>query len=158
MVGAAVLWVFGLIGGSLLLASWRAGNAAEQARNAPVCAESQVFSRAVCRITLPGTVTRITSGVLVVTVDGRSVSSGVTLAGDLPDTSRGIPAAVTIYRGKVIHVEGETRLKVDTDAAPSTKSVDYRNFGYCFLVFGGAVAVYSTLKTVSERRDADRTA
>jgi hypothetical protein len=151
IVGVSVTGVFWVVGGSLLLASWRSGLEAERARDAPICADSQAFSGAECRATAAGMLTKLTSGEMDVTVDGRSISSAVTLSGQLPSTSPAIPVEVTIYRGRVIHIEGETNLSVDTDAAPSTKSVDYRNFGLYFLVFGGAVGIYSAVKTAQDR-------
>lgn len=151
IVFVSVTGAFWLIALPLLLASWRTGVAAERARNAPTCAESQVFSGTYCRATLPGTITKITSSRLVVTVAGRSISSTVTLAGNLPHTPHGIPAQVKIYRGKVIHVESATPLSVDTDAAPSTRATNYRFFGAFFLVVGLAVGGISMAKTIEAR-------
>jgi hypothetical protein len=163
IVGVAVAWTFWLIGGSLLLASWRSNVGAERARNAPICAPGQVFSRAECRVTVAGDLTKFTSSVMVVTVGGRSISSGVTINGSLPGTSPAISVEVTIYRGRVIHVEGAANLtedaaslSVDTDAAPATRSWNYRNFGFCFLVFGTAVGIYSAVDTGRKRGEPDQ--
>lgn len=145
---AGVFWV---VGGSLLLASWRTGVTAERARHAPICAHSEVFSGADCQITIAGKLTKFTSGEMDVTVDGRSISSAVTISGPLPHIPPAIPVEVTFYQGRVIHIEGETDLSVDTDAAPSTNSWNYRNFGICFLVFGTAAGVYSAFKTLESR-------
>jgi hypothetical protein len=151
IVGVSMAWTFWVIGGVLLLASWRIGVGAQRARDAPICAHSEVFSGANCRVTMPGELTKFTGSEMDVTVDGRSIRSGVTIKGPLPGTSPAIPVQVTIYRGRVIHVEGETHLSVDTDAAPSTRSTNYRIFGFCFLVFGAAVGIYSAVKTVQDR-------
>ena len=148
IVGISVTGTFWLIAGALLIASWRSGVTAEQARNAPICAPGQAFTAAHCQITRPGQLTRITGSMLDVTVDGRAISSEVTLAGNLPHTPPAIPVEVTFFRGLVIHVEGETHLSVDTDAAPSTKSVDYRNFGFVFVGFGVMFGTYATVKTI----------
>jgi hypothetical protein len=151
IVFVSVTGAFWLIALPLLLLGWRSSVDAERARNAPECTESQVFSKTYCSITLPGTITKITSSELVVTVAGRSISSAVTLAGNLPHTPHGIPAQVTIYRGKVIHVENETPLFVDTNAAPSTKAVNYSAYGAFFLVGGLLLGGYSTAKTIETR-------
>jgi hypothetical protein len=154
IVFVSVTGAFWLIALPLLLVSWRAGVDAERARNAPECTESQVFSATYCRITLPGTITTITNSRLVVTVAGRSIKSTVTLTGNQPHTGHGIPAQVTIYRGKVIHVESGTPLFVDTDAAPSTKALNYRTFGIIVMVAGLAVGGYSVAKTIETRNQA----
>jgi hypothetical protein len=148
IVGVSVTGTFWLIAGALLLASWRSDVTADRARNAPICARSEMFTGAACQITVPGRLTKITWGELDVTVDGRSMSSVVTLHGNLPRTPPAIPVEVTLYRGRVIHVEGETHLSVDTDAAPSIKSENYRNFGYCFVVFGAVFGTYATVRTI----------
>jgi len=151
IVGVSVAGAFWVVGGSLLLASWRSDVAAERARDAPICAHRDLFSGADCQATVAGELTKFTSSEMDVTVDGRSISSSVTISGQLPRTSPAIPVEVTIYRGQIIHIEGETNLSVDTDAAPSTRSGNYRNFGICFLVFGTAFGVYSAIKTAQDR-------
>lgn len=156
IVGVSVAGAFWAVGGSLLLASWRSGVAAEQARDAPICAHNQVFSGAQCRATVTGMLTKFTGSEMDVTVDGRSISADVTISGQLPGTSPAIPVEVTIYRGRVVHVESETNLSVDTDAAPNTKSGNYRNFGFCFLGFGATAGIYSAVKTVQDRDEPDQ--
>jgi hypothetical protein len=150
VVGVSVAGAFWLIAGSLMLASWRSRVREERARAAPVCAEDQVFTGQNCRITVPGLLTRFTHSQMDVTVAGHDLSAGVTISGTLPDTSPAIPVDVTIYRGRVIHIEG-TRVYVDTNAAPTTKAVDYRNFGYIFVAFGVAFGIYSGVKTFQTR-------
>jgi hypothetical protein len=156
IVGVSVAGAFWVVGGSLMLASWRSGVAAERVRDAPICAHSEVFSGADCRATVAGELTKFTHNRMDVTVDGRSITSDVTISGQLPGTSPAIPVEVTIYRGRMIHVEGEANLSVDTDAAPSTKSWTYRTFGICFLVFGTALGVYSAVKYVQDRAEPDQ--
>ena len=154
IVGVSVTGPFWLAAAALLLASWRSSVAEDWASDAPTCASSQVFTETSCRITLPGTMTKITSGELDVTVDGRSIRSAVTLAGNLPHTPHGIPVQVTIYRGRVIHVEDEAGLFVDTNAAPGTKSLNYLNFGICCLVGGALFGALSVAKTIEARKQA----
>lgn len=153
VVGVSVAGAFWLVAGSLILASWRSGLREERARDAPVCARSQVFAGAECRITLPGLLTKFTSTEMDVTIDGQSHASTVTISGPRPSTSPALPVAVTVYRGRIIHIEGETHLNVYTDAAPSTKSENYRNFGYVFLGFGAAFGTYFGVKTYQARAD-----
>ncbi|MCY1139770.1 hypothetical protein OWR29_17350 [Actinoplanes sp. Pm04-4] len=145
---AAAFWV---VGGALLLASWRIGVGAERSREAPTCAHGQLLTGADCRAEVAGEVTRLTSTEMDVTVDGHSVRAHVTISGQLPSSPPAIPVEVTLYRGHVIHVENNANLNVDTDAAPSTRSENYRNFGFCFVVFGAAVGVYGAVKTVQDR-------
>jgi hypothetical protein len=151
VVGVAVTGVFWLVAGILMLASWHSTGQEKRVRTAPACAPIEVFTGALCRAVLPGTITKFTSGELDVTVGGRDIASTVTISGPLPNTEQGIPARVTLYRGVVVHVESDTGLYVDTDAAPTTKSRDYRNFGFCFLVFGFAIGIYSGFKTARAR-------
>jgi hypothetical protein len=146
---AAALWI---VGGALQFASWRSGVTAERARHAPLCSTSEVFADIRCQITLPATMTKITGGEIDVTVAGRAVSAPVTLSGGKPDASRGIPVQVTIYRGRVIHVAGED-LRVDTNYAPSTKSGDYRFFGYLFVAFGIMGGLWAALGVITHRDD-----
>ena len=107
IVGLSVAGVFCVVAASLLLASWRSNVEGARARNAPMCALSQVFSAARCQATLPGMMTKITGGELDVTVNGRSIHSTVTLRGNLPHTSPAIPVQVTLYRGRRAGVVGE---------------------------------------------------
>jgi hypothetical protein len=155
IVGVSVAGVFWVVATSLLLASWRSNVEAARARNAPICALSQVFSAARCQGTLPGMMTKITGGELDVTVNGHSIHSVVTLAGHLPHTSPAIPVQVTLYRGRVIHVEDEAGLAVNTDAAPATKALNYRMFGLCALVFGTMLGAACAKKTHDSREAQD---
>ena len=84
IVGVSVAGAFWVVGGSLLLASWRSGVAAERARDAPICAHSKVFSGAYCRATMAGMLTKFTGSEVDVTVDGRVIRSDVTISGQLP--------------------------------------------------------------------------
>jgi hypothetical protein len=151
VVGVSAAAAFWAVGGSLLLASWRIGVETQRSRDAPTCAPGQLLSGADCRATVAGEITRLTGSEMDLTVDGRSIRAHVTISGQLPSSPPVIPVEVTFYRGRVIHVEDQTDLSVDTDAAPSTRSGNYRNFGFCFLAFGAAVGVYGAVKTVQDR-------
>ena len=85
---------------------------------------------------------------------GQSLSSTVTLHGKLPDASQGIPVEVTLYRGRVIHVEGETHMSVDTDNAPAVQSEVRRVGGIFLLVAGLAFGLYCMGKTIEARNEA----
>ena len=98
------------------------------------------------RATVAGMLTMFTGSEMDVIVDGRSITSDVTISGPLMGTSPAIPVEVTIYGGRVIHVEGEAHLRVDTDAAPSTKCWNDRNFGPSFLALGAVAGIYSGVK------------
>ena len=152
VVGFSVAGAFWLVAGCLMLASWHSAERADRARNAPVCAPSQVFSDTTCQITRAGLLTRFTSDEMDLTVAGRNITAPVLISGPLLDTSPAVAVDVTIYRGQVIHVSGQG-LSVDTRAAPSTSSYDQRTFGFIFLAFGAAFGGYFGVKTFQARTD-----
>ncbi|WP_436532973.1 hypothetical protein [Actinoplanes sp. HUAS TT8] len=150
----ALLSLFWMVGAGFLLASWRSGVAEQRVRDAPVCS-GDPFTSAPCRVTLDATMVALSSGSAQMTVGGRDVTAVVSLSGEIDDV-RGRPVRVTLYRGKVIHVDGD-RLNFDTDAAPATHHTNFRNFGLFFIV-GPALMIAFTLvwESVKERRAAGR--
>jgi hypothetical protein len=80
----------------------------------------------------------LTSDRAVMDLGGRRATAKVAISGTVPDV-RGLPVFVTLYRGKIIHIEGY-HLKIDTDGAPSTNHSNFLNLGM-FFVIGGAILV-----------------
>lgn len=151
IVGVSAGGIVWLFAAALLLASWRSGVEAQRARAAPPCAADQEFSTARCMAVRPGLMTRLTAGELDVTVDGRDLQSTVTLAGTLPRTEPAVAVQVTLYRGRVIHVEDAAGLFVDTNAAPWTGALTYRIFGLLALAGGVVVGLTGARMTLRSR-------
>ncbi|WP_426513424.1 hypothetical protein ACPPVO_24135 [Dactylosporangium sp. McL0621] len=141
--------IFWTVGACLLLAAWRSGVAEDRARHAPTCPEGQAFTPAECQITFDGTMTGLTHDRAEMDVGGRRATAKVTLSGEISDV-RGVPVRVTLYQGKVIHIEGQ-RLKIDTGDAPATNHTNLRNFGM-FCIVGGAALAGANLLLGSGRR------
>jgi hypothetical protein len=151
----AALTLFWTVGACLLLASWRSAEVEDRVREAPTCSESQVFTAAECRITLDGTMTSLTSDRAEIGLGGHHVSASVTIAGTIPDVS-GMPVRATLYRGKAIHIDGHD-LNIDTDDAPTSSHMNFRNAGMFFII-GGALLVGANvlIGSVGQRRGTPR--
>lgn len=145
----AAVAIFWTVGACLLVAAWRSGVAEDRAHRAPTCSEGQAFKPVECQITIDGTMTGLTHDRAEMDVGGRRATARVTLSGEISDV-RGVPVRVTLYRGKVIHIEGQ-RLKIDTDDAPASSHTALRNIGMFFIV-GGAVLAGVNLLLGSIRR------
>jgi hypothetical protein len=133
------LAVFWTVGAVLLVASLYGSVGLDRFRSAPTCSPSQAFTSADCRITVDATLTALTRDQVAMDVDGRHISTGVFLHGQLPDNVAGVPVRVTVYRGVVVHVEGGD-LNFDTGAAPVNRVGNLRFAGLFFLI-GGAFLV-----------------
>jgi hypothetical protein len=140
LVLMAVLWA---VGGCLLVAAWRSGAAERKASSAPTCTEAQAFTPAECRVTLEGTMTRLTHDRADIDVAGRHITATVSLAGTVEDVP-GVAVQVTMYRGKAIHVQGP-HLNFDTADAPATTRSDLQGFATAFFLGGALLAAGNVL-------------
>ncbi len=151
----AALALFWTVGACLLLAAWRSAVAEDRFREAPTCSESQLFTAAECRITLDGTMASLSSNRAELDLGDRHVSASVTIAGTIPDVS-GMTVRATLYRGKVIHIDGHA-LDIDTDDAPASSHKNFRSAGM-FLIIGGALLVGANvlIGSIGQRRGTPR--
>src|ERR1044071_9433248 len=131
VVGCAVVLALGVWATQ---ASRRETVAERRLREAPICSEGQLFTDAECKITLDGTLVDLSYSGVKVLVHGRYVSDDVTLSGNIPFVS-GTPVRVTLYRGELMHVEGQD-LKVDTDRSPAHEHRGYEGMGTALLLGG----------------------
>jgi hypothetical protein len=146
---AAVMAVFWTVGACLLVAAWRSGIAEQRASRAPLCAEGQAFTPTHCQVTLDGTMTGLTADKADVDIAGRHITAEVSLAGPKPDVS-GVAVRVTMYQGKVIHIQGE-QLNFDTEDAPPTHRSNLQNFGIAAILVGSLLAGGNVLLGLLQR-------
>ena len=142
----AVLWT---VGACLLVAAWRNGIAEQMASRAPVCAEGQAFTPTPCQVTLDGTMIGLTTHKADVDVAGRHITAEVSLSGPKTDVS-GVAVRVTMYQGKVIHIQGE-RLNFDTEDAPATHHSNLLNSGIGVILLGSFLAGGNVLLGLLQR-------
>ncbi|GAA0917109.1 hypothetical protein [Virgisporangium aurantiacum] len=146
---AAVMAVLWAVGACLLVAAWRSGIAEQRASRAPVCAEGQEFTPVYCQVTLDGTMTGLTADKADVDVAGRHITAEVSLSGSKSDVS-GVAVRVTMYRGKVIHIQGE-RLNFDTEDAPATRRWNLQNFAAGAFLIGFFLAPVNVVLGLLQR-------
>ena len=130
-------------GASLLVEASRSSVEANRAHNAPVCTADQLFTDTYCYDTLDGTMIGLDHYQADVDVGKRHLTAPVAFVGPVEDV-RGLPVRVTVYRGKVVHIEG-SRLKFDAQDAPAAIFEGYLDLGLTVAVGGGGLVVISLL-------------
>ncbi|MEV6349688.1 hypothetical protein [Actinoplanes sp. NPDC051851] len=136
LLALAGFWTVGVL---MLVGSRYGSSGLDRFHDAPTCSPAQTFTATDCRATVGATLTALTNSQATMDVDGRRVSAGLTLHGQLPGDAVGQTVRVTLYRGTVVHLEG-AGLNVDTDDTPVDHTGDFRLAGL-FLLIGGTILV-----------------
>jgi hypothetical protein len=131
----AVLALTWLASGCFLLAAWRSGVDDRQMRNAPLCAQSQLFTPADCQIELYGTLTDLTTRRAQLDIGGRHLIMDIAALEDDHPEMAGNPVRVTLYRGRPVRIEGD-RLTAEANDLPEDDRVTFGFFGLFCLAAG----------------------